>query len=112
MRNVLKSTTIEKKLPFMGVERDCIVSKDGDITVCFKVELPEIFSLTKYDYESMHNTWIKAIKVLPEYTIVHKQDWYIEESYHVDFEREMSFFERANELHFNERPFLNHIICL
>lgn len=108
MRNVLKATTIENKLPFMGIERDCIVSKDGDITFCFKIQLPEIFSLTKNDYESMHATWIKAIKVLPEYTIVHKQDWYIEENYHVDFEREISFLERANELHFNERPFLNH----
>ena len=46
MRNVLKAATIESKFPLLAVERDCIISKDADITIAFRVELPELFSVT------------------------------------------------------------------
>ena len=37
MRNILKATTVENKLPLLAVENGCIVSKDADITVCYEV---------------------------------------------------------------------------
>ena len=40
MRNILKATTLENKFPLFTVENGCIVSKDADITVAFRVELP------------------------------------------------------------------------
>ena len=58
-----------------------MVSKDADITVAFRVELPELFTVTSTEYEAMHSAWHKAIKVLPNYSIVHKQDWFIKEDY-------------------------------
>ena len=58
-----------------------MVSKDADITVAFRVELPELFTVTSAEYEAMHSAWHKAIKVLPNYSIVHKQDWFIKEDY-------------------------------
>ena len=45
MRNILKATTLENKFPLFTVENGCIVSKDADITVAFRVELPELFRL-------------------------------------------------------------------
>ena len=33
-------------LPVYGVEHDAILSKMGDVTVAFKVELPELFTLS------------------------------------------------------------------
>ena len=51
-------------LPVYGVEHDAILSKMGDITA-FKVELPELFTMSNDDYEAFHHSWIKAIKVLP-----------------------------------------------
>ena len=50
-------------LPVYGVEHDAILSKMGDITVAFKVELPELFTMSNDDYEAFHHSWIKAIKV-------------------------------------------------
>ena len=47
MRNILKATTLENKFPLFTVENGCIVSKDADITVAFRVELPELFTVTK-----------------------------------------------------------------
>jgi hypothetical protein len=56
---------LEDILPIMGVEHDCILSNQGDITVAYKMELPEIFTLSNEDYEAFHQAWIKAIKILP-----------------------------------------------
>ena len=113
MKNVLKAATLESKFPLLSVEHDCIISKDADITVAYRVELPELFTVTSAEYEAIHSAWLKAVKVLPNYSIVHKQDWFIEESYTPDIQKdETSFLSRSFERHFNERPFLNHTCYL
>jgi hypothetical protein len=52
-------------LPLYGVEQDIILSKMGDLTIAYSLELPEIFTLSNADYEILHQNWIKAIKLLP-----------------------------------------------
>ena len=109
----MKAATLESKFPLLAVENGCIISKDADITVAFRVELPELFTVTSAEYEAIHSAWYKAIKVLPDYSIVHKQDFFIKENYQPDTERdELSFLSRSFERHFNERPFLNHYCYL
>lgn len=113
MRNVMKTATLESKFPLLAVEHDCILSKDADITVAYKVELPELFTVTSSEYEAIHAAWLKAIKVLPNYSIVCKQDWFIEENYKPELNKEdISFLSRSFERHFNERPYLNHTCYL
>lgn len=75
MRNILKATTLESKFPLWPWKAVCIISKDADITVAYRVELPELFTVTSAEYEAIHAAWCKALKVLPEYSVVHKQDW-------------------------------------
>ena len=113
MRNTLKAATLEAKFPLLAVEHDCILSKDADITVAFEVELPELYTVTGAEYEAIHAAWCKAIKVLPDYSIVHKQDWFVRERYKPEVQKDdMSFLSRSFERHFNERPFLNHACYL
>ena len=81
MRNTSKMTTLENKFPLLAVEQGCIISKDADITVAFEVELPELYTVTGAEYEAIHGCWCKAIKVLPDFSVVHKQDWFIKEKY-------------------------------
>ena len=50
MRNNSKITTLESKFPLLSVEQGCMVSKDADITVAFRVELPELFTVTSTEY--------------------------------------------------------------
>src|SRR4051794_22740481 len=96
-------------IPIMGVEHDCILSKRGDITLVFEIELPELFTLGDRDYESLHHSWIKAIKVLPRQSVFHKQDWFTKASYKADFNKEdVSFLKRSSERYFNERPYFDH----
>ena len=109
MRNTLKATTLESKLPLLAVEHGCIISKDADVTVAFEVSLPELFTVTSAEYEAMHAAWCKAIKVLPHYSVVHKQDWFVSETYKPKLQKEdLSFLDRSFERHFNERPYLAH----
>ena len=51
-----RQTTLERKFPLLAVEQGCIVSKEADITVAFRVELPELFTVAGEDYEAMHAT--------------------------------------------------------
>ncbi len=98
---------IDDVLPIMDVQYDCILSKQGDVTVVFKAELPEIFTLSDQEYEAFHQSWIKAIKILPKFCVFHKQDWFLESEYKADFQNDdSSFLTRSSERFFNERPFL------
>jgi conjugation system TraG family ATPase len=100
---------LEEIMPLMDVEHDLVLSKLGDITVAFSCELPEIFSLSNEDYEAFHQTWIKAIRVLPKQSVFHKQDWFLDSKYKPDFlNSKDSFLSKSSERFFNERPYLDH----
>ncbi len=100
---------LEEILPILDVEHDLILSKQGDITVAFLAELPEIFTLSNEEYEAFHQAWIKAVKILPNYCVFHKQDWFTDSKYAPDFLKEdTSFLTRSSERFFNERPYLDH----
>lgn len=113
MYNAGKITTLESVFPLLSVEDNCIISKQGDITVGFKVTLPEIFTVGSMEYESIHASWLKAVLLLPDYTIVHKQDWIIKENYVPNVNQDdLTFLSKSFELHFNERPFVHHTCYL
>jgi hypothetical protein len=88
-------------LPIYGVENDAILSKAGDTTIVFKVELPELFTMSNNEYEAFHHAWIKAIKVLPVHSVLYKQDWFTEAKYKADFQnKDNSFLSRSSERFF------------
>lgn len=98
-----------KVFPIYKVEQDCILSKQGDVTLAFEATLPEIFTLSDQEYEAFHQVLVKAIKVLPNNTVFHKQDWFLSRKHQPEFEgKENSFLSRSSEQFFNERPYLDH----
>lgn len=99
---------LEKVFPIYKIENDTIISVSGDITVGFEVHLPEIFSLSNHDYESLHQSWAKAIKVLPKHSCFHKQDWFLKSSFSPKDETDVSFLTKASNRFFTERAFLKH----
>ncbi len=103
-------TEFEKVFPIYKVESDCILSKQGDVTLGYKVILPEIFTLSDQEYEAFHQVLTKAMRVLPDDTVFHKQDWFIAQHYKAKFhtDSDQSFLARSSERFFNERPFLDH----
>jgi len=100
---------IKKILPLTKVEKGTVLSANGDITIAYEVVLPEIFTLSDRDYEAYHQAWVKAIRVLPQGSIFHKQDWFTESKFKADFEKNgKSFLSRSSERFFNEREYLEH----
>jgi conjugation system TraG family ATPase len=99
---------LEEILPIMDVEHGCILSRQGDVTIVYKVELPEIFTLSDQEYEAFHQAWVKAIKVLPKLCVFHKQDWFTGASYEPATEKESSFLNKAADRHFKGRKYIDH----
>jgi len=95
--------------PVWGIEKDCIISKMGDYTVAFEVTKPEIFTLSGPDYDNLHQTLVKAIKVLPVNCVLHFQDLYTEARYSPTAEHaDQSFLNQASDRFFEGRPYLDH----
>src|SRR3954465_5729679 len=95
--------------PIMGVEHDAILSKQGDVTLVYEVQLPEIFTLSLSDYEATHQELVNAIRVLPTHSVLHKQEWFIQSKYKAEGEdKEMSFLSKRSDLFFEGRPYLDH----
>jgi conjugation system TraG family ATPase len=96
-------------LPVYSIENNAILSKMGDVTVVFDVQLPELFTMSNDEYEAFHHAWIKAIKVLPVNSVLHKQDWFTEAKYKPSFiQEDNSFLTKSSDRFFNERPYLDH----
>lgn len=102
------SRSLAELLPVYKIERDCLLSRQGDMTVVFKVELPEIFTLSNDEYEALHHIWVKALKILPAHTVLHKQDYFVDAKYSADFSKEHTFLSHSSEHFFHERPYLDH----
>lgn len=89
-----------------------LVSKNADITAVIQLDLPEIFTLSDHDYQMVNEAFLRALKLLPAGYMVHKQDFFFEDTYHPDFDTQLihdgGFVAHANEVHFADRPFLTH----
>lgn len=102
----------EQIFPIYKVEHDCMVSVYGDLTIAYRLQLPELFTLSEEDYENYHQSWVRAIKVLPKHSIVHKQDIFIRSAYEGAVGLNENFLTKAADRHFKGRPFLKHTCYL
>lgn len=98
---------LKEVLPIMGIEHDCILSRQGDMTVAFKLSVPEIFTLSGEEYELLHQSWLRAIRVLPPGTTLHKQDWYMQRKVSARSGKQ-TFLNNSADRHFQGRTFLGH----
>jgi len=100
---------LKELFPLLGVEEDCILSRRGDYTLAYRVHKPEVFTLSSQDLETMHQAFVRALKVLPKHSIFHMADWYTDATWRADEKVSGdSFLSRASDRHFHERPYLEH----
>ena len=76
--------------------------------MAFRVVLPDIFTLSDADYETLHQTWIRALRVLPKHSILHKQDTFRRNHYKGSVNADQSFLSASADRYFDGRPFLDH----
>jgi conjugation system TraG family ATPase len=96
-------------LPLLGIEQDAILSKQGEFTLAFRITLPEVFTLSDEDYENLHQAWVKAIRVLPKDSVLHKQDWFLERKVKpAEGKKQKAFLSQAAANYFEGRAYLDH----
>ena len=73
---ISKSLDLKKVFPINAVENGIIVNGRGDLTVGFIMALPDVFTISEDDSDALHKVLVSALKLLPEGSIIHKQDFF------------------------------------
>lgn len=96
---------LREYIPFMYIEDGCVLSKRGDITFGWKVELPTAYTVNESGYDSIIRSFMQAYRLLPPWSVVHKQDVFCYDRYSPG---EQDFFlSAAYNRHFKDREYLN-----
>ena len=124
----METIDIRDNFPVMNGGDGVILSKRGDICVGWELTLPPAFRCNEGGYDSLLGTLSGAIALLPDYTIVHKQDVFMRKRYEAEAPSTMlrvtkgvqrmtkgapgmtktGFLEDAYERHFDGREYLDH----
>jgi conjugation system TraG family ATPase len=92
----------------MDIQDHMLFANNGNVVLCYKVDLPEVYSLSESDFEDIHGAWFQAFKSLPMSTVIHKQDLYEKKSYDAAQLPNDSFLEKATYDYFKGREYMEH----
>lgn len=106
MQMRIPSKDFEKIFPIMAIRDGVIISKRGDVTIGWRLSLPPQYSLDAASYTAIHNQFHRAIKDLPDWTMVHRQDVFFRRKYKAKTGR--GFLDRSYQNHFRGREYLEH----
>ncbi|MBR1637420.1 MAG: TraG family conjugative transposon ATPase [Bacteroidales bacterium] len=106
MDTVCSRKELYELLPVMDVVDGVVISKRGDMTFGWEVSLPGAYSLAEEDYDIIVNTFVSALKVLPAWTMVHRQDVFTYDRYRGVYTG--SYLSDCYNRHFEGRRFLRH----
>jgi len=99
---------IVKVFPVYAVEQDLIISKFGDISLVFKIQMPQIYSLDKESMDQISIIFDKVIRSLPEDTVLQKQDYFFVSQLEDPIADGSSMLARSDNSFYFEKPLLNH----
>ena len=107
----VNASTISLKdvFPLLGVDEDGVaVSRKGAMTIGWKMTLPVLYTKSEEDYDGMIHALDSAIRILPSWCIVLRQDIYLFREWEPDEDAPHGFFADAYNEHFRGRKYLNH----
>ncbi|MDG1729943.1 MAG: TraG family conjugative transposon ATPase [Algibacter sp.] len=94
--------------PIVDIQDHILFVNNGNVVLCYEVDLPEIYSLSETDFEDLHGSWFQGFKSLPTGTVIHKQDVYQKTIYTADKLPDDSFLEQATHEYFKGREYIKH----
>ncbi len=103
----MKTVSIEDILPLYMWEDGFMISKNSDITALYEVELPELWTMSQEEYESQYNCWVRAMKSLPDYSVLHKQDIFFKKKFESKGEC-AGYLSKGYANHFDGREYYEH----
>ena len=104
----MKRINLSSYHPIVDIQDHILFVNNGNVVLCYKVDLPEIYSLSETDFEDLHGSWFQGFKSLPTGTVIHKQDIYQKAIYTADKLPNKSFLEQATHGYFKGREYIKH----
>jgi len=99
---------LTQQYPIMDIQDNLVFASNGNLVLCYKADLPEVYSLASNDFEDLHGSWFQAMKSLPAGTVIHKQDIFQKLEYSAERLPNSSFLEKATHQHFKGRDYISH----
>jgi len=104
----MNKINISSYQPIVDIQDNVVFANNGNIILCYKCTLPEIYSLSEKDFDDLHSAWFQAIKSLPTGSVIHKQDIYLKKSYCSEKLPNNTFLAKSTYNHFMGREFIEH----
>ena len=101
-----KATDLADILPIQTITQDAIINGNGDITVGYRMLLPEVFTLSEKEAEYIHERLEALLKMLPAGTVIHQQLFYYTGEYN-NQEYSNNALIAENNRHFDGKEILN-----
>lgn len=108
MRVRLKTVKAEDMFPVMDVVDGVAVSVRGAFSVGWELTLPVAYTMDEDEYDEMQESLASALRVLPPWTVVHRQDLFVYKRYKTDRTEYGSYLEKCHDAHFEGRRYLDH----
>jgi conjugation system TraG family ATPase len=93
--------------PIQAIEKKCLVNWNDNLTVGFKVMLPEVYTMSVDEANGLHDRFINLIKLLPGGSVFHKQDFFYIDQHKSNFDSK-SIVEIENQKLYHHRNVLKH----
>lgn len=109
MRFNLKTIPAKDIYPIAAVTEDgIVVSRYGCITYGWEIELPVEYTVFEEEYDNIIESMASAIRVLPDWAVIHKQDIFVKEKYHHEPPSDAGFLVNSYFEHFEGREYPTH----
>lgn len=107
MKMTSSSVSAERIWPVAGVYDDVVVTRKGVMCMGWELTLPEMYSCTEDEYDEMVAAFASALRMLPQWSVVHRQDVYLRREWHPeDRSAKKPFLMQAYDDHFDGRRYM------
>ena len=94
--------------PIVNVRENLVFANSGNLVLCFKAGLPEVYTLAEKDFEDLHGIWFQGLRSLMNGCVIHKQDVYRKKKFSAAHLPGESFLGKATQHYFEGREYLEH----
>jgi conjugation system TraG family ATPase len=99
-----RQINMSDRLPFLDVEHECILGKNGDISQVISMHFPIQGTIDEATLEMIHQSLLRAAKILGTGWVIHQQTWVKQHTYSTARKSE-GFLASASDQYFTGRQY-------
>lgn len=93
--------------PVLQFDGNAILTSIGDVSLCFKINLPELNTVPVAKYNSIHSSLVQLFMILPENVCMHRQEIFVKKEWDSgSLFSDGDFFTSSMNRHFADRSYL------